>query len=67
EVVAAMSLDDMVLETDSPYLSPVPFRGRRNESCRIPLIASRIAEIKGCSAEEVARATTANALRMFRL
>lgn len=67
EVVAAISLDDMVLETDSPYLSPAPFRGKRNESCRIPLIAAKIAEIKGCSVEEVARATTANALRIFRI
>ncbi|MDE6482645.1 MAG: TatD family hydrolase [Rikenellaceae bacterium] len=67
EAVAAMSLDDIVLETDSPYLSPVPHRGRRNESANIPLIAAKIAEIKGCSVAEVETATTANAERMFRL
>ena len=60
-----MSLDDIVLETDSPYLSPVPYRGRRNESANIPLIAAKIAEIKGCSVDTVAAVTTANAERMF--
>jgi len=65
EAVAEMSLDDIVLETDSPYLSPAPYRGRRNESANIPLIAAKIAEIKGCTAEEVEEATTANAARMF--
>ena len=67
EAVAEMSLDDIVLETDSPYLSPVPYRGRRNESDNIPLIAAKIAEIKGCTTADVEAATTANAERMFRL
>ncbi len=65
EAVAAMSLDDVLLETDSPYLSPVPYRGRRNESANIPLIAAKIAEIKGCSVDTVAAVTSANAERMF--
>jgi len=66
EVVAALPLDTMVLETDAPYLSPVPHRGRRNESSYIPLIAAEIAAIKQCSVEEVAQVTTANAARIFR-
>lgn len=67
EVVAQMSLCDILLETDSPYLSPVPCRGRRNESANIPLIAAKIAEIKGCSVDEVEAVTTMNAERLFRL
>lgn len=67
EVVEAMSLDHIVLETDSPYLSPVPYRGKRNDSSRIPLIAAKIAEIKGVSMKEVEETTTRNALRMFNI
>ena len=65
EAVAEMELSEMVLETDCPYLTPVPFRGQRNEPAYIPYICSRIAEIKGVTAGEVAAATTANAERMF--
>ena len=65
EAVAGMELADIVLETDAPYLPPVPFRGKRNESAYVTYIAEKVAEIKGVPVEEVARATTANAARMF--
>ena len=67
ETVAAIPLDHIVLETDSPYLAPVPHRGERNTSANIPLIASVIAEIKGISAEEVYSATMKNAKEMYGL
>ena len=65
--VEKIPLGRIVLETDSPYLTPVPFRGKRNESSYLVHIAGKIAEIKGCPLEEVAAATTANAYRMFGL
>lgn len=65
EVLANISLDHIVLETDAPYLAPVPYRGKRNESAYIPLVAATIATIKGCTVEEVATATTNNAERIF--
>lgn len=60
-------LDRIVLETDSPYLTPVPFRGKRNESSYLIYIAEKIAQVKGGAVEEVARITTANAFEMFGL
>lgn len=65
DVVKQMSLEKIVLETDAPYLTPAPYRGKRNESGYIPLIASRIADIKGVSLEEVAAITTNNAKKIF--
>ena len=65
EAVAEMALEDMILETDCPYLTPVPYRGRRNESAYVYYVCQKIAQIKGVSEEEVARTTTANARRMF--
>jgi len=65
EVVANGSLDDFLLETDSPYLSPVPLRGQRNEPANIPLIAKKIAELQHEAIENVARITTANAYNLF--
>lgn len=65
EVVARIGLEHIVIETDSPFLSPVPFRGKRNASYHIPIIAQRIADIKGVSVEEVAATTTENALKLF--
>lgn len=65
QVLDKISLDHIVLETDSPYLSPVPYRGKRNESSYLINIARRIAEIKQCSLEEVAEATSANAEKIF--
>src|SRR5690606_35962072 len=65
EVVAKLPLENIVLETDAPYLSPVPFRGKRNESSYLIYIAARIAELKNIPVEEVARVTTANANKVF--
>ncbi len=62
-----MSLDDVVVETDCPWLTPVPFRGRRNEPAYVRLVAEKIAQIKGLPLAEVAAATTANARRLFQL
>ena len=58
-------LADIVLETDSPYLPPVPYRGKRNESGYLTYICEKVAEIKGLSTDEVATVTTANARRIF--
>lgn len=65
ESVPHIDLTDMVLETDAPWLTPVPFRGKRNESGYLTYICNRVAELKGVSPEEVAEATTQNALRVF--
>ena len=66
-VLASVPLDRIVLETDSPYLAPVPHRGKRNESAYIPLIAARLAQIYGCTTDDVARITTRNAENLFPL
>ena len=65
EDISRIPLDRILLETDAPYLAPVPHRGERNESSFIPLIAEFIAARKGISTEEAARATTANAKQLF--
>jgi TatD DNase family protein len=65
EVLKNISLENIVLETDAPYLPPVPFRGKRNESSYIVYVAKKMAEIKNISVEEVARITTENALKIF--
>ncbi|MBE7174238.1 MAG: TatD family hydrolase [Williamsia sp.] len=65
EALANIPLDKMVLETDAPYLSPVPHRGKRNESSYLPFIAQKLAEIKNVSVEEVAQITTENAEKIF--
>lgn len=67
EVVKKVPLERILLETDAPYLTPVPHRGERNESAYIPLIAQKIAELKGVSEEEVATVTTSSANSLFRL
>jgi TatD DNase family protein len=67
EVVEAVPLDRIVLETDSPYLSPEPNRGKRNSSLNLPYIAAKIAEIKNLTYEEVVEATRINANRVYRL
>lgn len=64
-VLEHISLDHMVLETDSPYLAPVPKRGKRNESAYLKYIITALAEIKHTSPEEIARITTANATFVF--
>lgn len=65
EVIAACPQDRLVLETDSPYLTPEPFRGRRNTPAHIPLIGAAVASVWGCSVADVAAQTTANARRLF--
>lgn len=67
KVVADIGIDKLMLETDSPYLAPTPYRGKRNESAYIPLIAKKIAELTGKSTEAVAGITTNNATRLFKL
>jgi len=67
EVVKAVGIDNIVLETDSPYLPPVPYRGQRNESIYIKDIALKIAEITGLELQTIARATTLNAKMLFNI
>lgn len=67
EVVKAMRLGDLVVETDAPYLTPVPHRGTRNESSYVRFVAAKIAELQGVDYDEVAAQTTLNAKRIFRL
>ncbi|MES2330042.1 MAG: TatD family hydrolase [Bacteroidota bacterium] len=65
EALANIGLEYMVLETDSPYLSPVPFRGKRNESSYLQHIITKLAEVKSTTEEGVAALTTANAQKIF--
>jgi len=65
KIIPDLSLDDLVLETDSPYLAPVPFRGKRNDPSNIPLIAERLCSLKSSSMEEVADKTTSLANSLF--
>jgi TatD DNase family protein len=65
EVLRHIPLEYIVLETDAPYLSPVPFRGKRNESSYITYVAAKLAEIRDIDVETVAAITTANALKIF--
>ena len=65
ETVKEIPLDRILLETDAPYLTPVPFRGKRNESGYIPHIAARLAEITGKEIAEIAETTTTNAQKLF--
>ena len=67
EVAAVTPLDRMLIETDSPYMTPVPYRGRRNDSGYVHLVAERLAEWKGVTPEEMARVTTENGKRLFRI
>ena len=67
EVVSKLPLSHLLAETDSPCLSPVPFRGKRNEPSRLPMVVQKVAEIKGASIEEVASATFENFRRFFRV
>ncbi|MCD4734875.1 MAG: TatD family hydrolase [Bacteroidales bacterium] len=67
KVVEQVSLDHIVLETDAPFLAPVPFRGRRNESGYLKYVADKIASIKNTDLKDVADVTTHNALELFKL
>lgn len=67
QVVKEVALENLVLETDAPYLTPVPYRGQRNESSYIPYIAEKIAELKNVRLDIVAETTTRTALDLFRI
>ena len=62
-----ISLEHLVLETDSPYLTPTPHRGKRNESSYLKLIAEKLVEIYNCNFDEIAETTTENAKIIFKL
>ena len=66
DIIKEIDLKNIVLETDAPYLTPVPFRGKRNESSYLKYIVKKIAEIKNISSEEVAEHTTKNAVKIFK-
>jgi TatD DNase family protein len=66
-VLSQIDLEHLVLETDAPYLSPVPFRGKRNESSYLKYIVEKVAEIKNCPIETVAKITSQNAEKIFGL
>lgn len=65
KVIPHVDMDHLILETDAPFLAPTPYRGKRNESQYIPIIADKIASLKGMKIEEVAEITTQNALELF--
>ncbi|MBO9604408.1 MAG: TatD family hydrolase [Paenibacillaceae bacterium] len=65
EVLAQVPLDRLLLETDAPYLTPHPYRGKRNETSYVRLVAEAAAEIRGMTLEEIAAVTTANAIRLL--
>ncbi|TRX62130.1 TatD family deoxyribonuclease [Fulvivirga sp. M361] len=67
KVLPEIDLEHIVLETDSPYLAPVPHRGKRNEPSYVSFVAERVATIKQCSLEEVANKTTGNAFQLFKV
>ncbi len=67
KMVMAIKPENILLETDSPFLAPVPFRGKRNESSYLPYIAEKIAELYGLTFDEIAAITTANAVKLFDL
>jgi TatD DNase family protein len=64
-VLAEVPLQHIILETDAPYLTPVPFRGKRNESSYLRLVAEKLAEVKAITIEQVAQVTTQNARALF--
>ena len=65
DVIKYIPLEYIILETDSPYLTPEPYRGKRNEPMYIPIVAKRVADIKGLDIKEIERTTTDNARRLF--
>ena len=67
EVAKHVPFDRLLVETDAPFLSPHPYRGKRNEPVRVTLVAEQIAELRGVSYEEVCKQTTENAERLFKL
>jgi TatD DNase family protein len=66
-IIRALPLEKILVETDAPYLTPIPFRGKRNEPWYVQFVAEKVAELKQVSVEEVAEQTTANAKKLFRI
>ena len=67
EVASKISLRNLLVETDSPYLSPTPFRGKPNEPARVRYVAEKLADINNCTLEEVAKRTSENAIKLFKI
>lgn len=67
QVAEKIPIESLLVETDSPYLAPHPYRGKRNESGYVRLVAEQIAEIRGMTVEDLAKQTTQNAIRLFQL
>ena len=67
EVAQVIPLENLLVETDSPYLTPVPFRGKRNEPSFVKYSAEEIAKLRECSLDEIADATTKNAMKVFQI
>lgn len=67
EVARAVPLDRLLIETDSPYLAPVPYRGKTNEPSFVPKVAQKLAELKNITVDEVAAGSTANFFSLFRI
>ena len=67
KTLSTISIEHLILETDSPYLAPTPYRGKRNESSHVVLVAEKLAEIYGKSLEEIADITTQNAKELFKI
>lgn len=65
DIIKDIDIDHLILETDAPYLAPTPYRGKRNESSYIPLIAEKLVDIKQMSLKDIAAATTKNAEKLF--
>lgn len=67
EAARIAPLDKILVETDCPFLAPEPYRGKKNEPAYVRLVAEKVAQLRGVALEEIARATTANAIKLFRL
>jgi TatD DNase family protein len=67
QVLAGIPLNKILLETDAPYLAPVPFRGKRNESAYLSYVAEKLSDIYECSIDIIKEKTTANAERLFQI
>ena len=65
DAMRAVASDRLLIETDAPYLAPVPHRGKRNEPSYVPAVARSLAEVRGTTFDEIAAVTTSNALRLF--
>jgi TatD DNase family protein len=65
DVAALVPMDRLLIETDSPYLAPVPFRGKTNNPSYVPFVAKQLASLRGCSVETIAEATSVNFTRLF--